>query len=114
MGLITLVLSVNYGANISNDLNIHYRKDCGIVLFMVHLYGDIRGGYSDYFAVKFDDDSDDLFYLESVTQIKDINDRYFAEINLFREEYNVYDSEKQEDVGEFYVLEAADLLKDIA
>ena len=103
----------NWGANICNDLNMNYKKNCGIILFMVHLYGDIRGGYSDYFAVKFDN-FDDLFYLEAMTQIKDINDRYVADINLFREGYTVYDTETQDDIGEFYELEVDDLLKRIA
>ncbi len=103
----------NWGANICNDLNMNYKKNCGIILFMVHLYGDIRGGYSDYFAVKFDN-FDDLFYLEAMTQIKDINDRYVADINLFREGYTVYDTETQDDIGEFYELEVSDLLKSIA
>ena len=103
----------NWGANICNDLNMNYRKDCGIILFMVHLYGDIRGGYSDYFVVKFDR-FDDLFYLESMTQMKGINDRYVADINLFREGYTVYDTEIQDDIGEFYELEVSDLLKSIA
>ena len=103
----------NWGANICNDLNMNYRKDCGIILFMVHLYGDIRGGYSDYFAVKFDR-SDELYYLDSITQTKDINDRYVADINLFREGYTVYDTETQDDIGEFYELEVSDLLKSIA
>jgi len=102
----------NWGANICNDLNMNYKKNCGVMLFMVHLFGDIRGGYSDYFAVKFDH-FDDLFYLESMTQMKDINDRYVADINLFREGYDVYDTEKQDSIGEFYELETDDLLKRI-
>ena len=102
----------NWGANICNDLNMNYDKRNGIILFMVHLYGDIRGGYSDYFVVKFDR-FDDLFYLESMTQTKDINDRYVADINLFREGYTVYDMETQDDIGEFYELERDDLLKSI-
>lgn len=102
----------NWGANICNDLNMNYNKKSGIFLFMVHLYGDIRGGYSDYFAVKFDR-FDDLYYLESITQMKDINDRYVADINLFRECYDVYDTETQDSVGEFFTLEVEDLLKEL-
>ena len=102
----------NWGANICNDLNMNYRKGCGIILFMVHLCGDIRGGYSDYFVVKFDR-FDDLFYLESMTQYKEINDRYVADINLFREGYDVYDKETQDSVGEFFTIEVEDLLKEL-
>ena len=106
----------NFGGNISNDLNMDYMEnDEGeeIMLIMVHLFGDIRGGYSDYFAVKFD--SMYQFYeLESATQMKDVNDHMVADLNIFSEYYNVYDYEKQEDVGEFYCLELADLLEEIA
>lgn len=102
----------NWGANICNDLNMNYKKNCGIILFMVHLCGDIRGGYSDYFVIKFDR-FDDLFYLESMTQYKEINDRYVADINLFREGYDVYDKETQDSVGEFFTLEVEDLLKEL-
>ena len=82
------------------------------MLIMVHLYGDIRGGYSDYFAVKFDS-MYEFYELESVTQIKDVKDGMVADLNALRETYNVYDYEKQEDVGEFYCLELEDLLKEI-
>lgn len=105
----------NWGANISNDLNINYIENDDeevIMLIMVHLYGDIRGGYSDYFAVKFDS-MYEFYELESVTQIKDVKDGMVADLNALRETYNVYDYEKQEDVGEFYCFELEDLLKEI-
>lgn len=105
----------NWGANISNDLNMNYVKnddDEVIMLIMVHLHGDIRGGYSDYFAVKLDS-MYELYELESITQMKDVNDHMVADLNAFRETYNVYDYEKQEDVGEFYCVELEDLLKEI-
>lgn len=107
----------NWGANISNDLNIDFGRDENgepVMVIMVHLYGDIRGGYSDYFAVRgtFEDlynDFDDAVY-----QSVDINDRYYADINIFSEGYTVYDSETGEDIGEFYEPEVEDLLKEIA
>lgn len=105
----------NWGANISNDLNFNYIGNDDeevIMLIMVHLYGDIRGGYSDYFAVKFDS-MYEFYELESVTQIKDVKDGMVADLNALRETYNVYDYEKQEDVGEFYCLKLEDLLKEI-
>lgn len=105
----------NWNGNISNDLNMDYMEnDDGeeIMLIMVHLYGDIRGGYSDYFAVKFDN-MYEFYELESATQMKDVNDHMVADLNIFSETYNVYDYEKQEDVGEFYELELKDLLEEI-
>lgn len=101
--------SYNWSANICNDFNIDYDKNNGIILFKIHLYGDIRGCYSDYFAVKFDR-FDELFDLESITQIKTINDRYCADINILREGYTVYDTKEQKDVGDFFELEIKDLL----
>lgn len=105
----------NWNGNISNDLNMNYMtNDDGeeIMLIMVHLFGDIRYGYSDYFAVKFN--SMYQFYeLESATQIKDVNDHMCADLNVFSELYNVYDYEKEEDVGSFYCLELEDLLEEI-
>ena len=105
----------NWNGNISNDLNMNYMvndNDEEIMLIMVHLFGDIRGGYSDYFAVKFDSEYD-FFELESATQMKDVNDHMVADLTIFSEHYNVYDYEKQEDVGEFYDLELQDLLEEI-
>lgn len=105
----------NWSGNISNDLNLNYlENDSGeeIILIMVHLYGDIRGGYSDYFAVKFDSVYE-FYELESATQMKDVNDHMVADLTIFSERYNVYDYVKQEDVGEFYCLELEELLEEI-
>jgi hypothetical protein len=111
----------NWGANISNDLNIDTVKDVDIngehydtvMVIMVHLRGDIRGGYSDYFVVplSFEDLWYDFDY--DVCQSIDINDRYTADINMFSEGYTVYDNETGDDIGEFYELEVEDLLKEI-
>lgn len=105
----------NWSGNISNDLNMDYlvnEMDEEIMLVMVHLYGDIRGGYSDYFAVKFDNVYD-FYELESTTQMKDVNDHMVADVTIFSDSYNVYDYEKQEDVGSFYDFELEDLLEEI-
>lgn len=106
----------NWGANISNDLNFNSGKDENgddVMVIMVHLHGDIRGGYSDYFVVKCS--FEDMYYQfdDAIYQSKSINDRYSADINLFSEGYNVYDYETGEDLGEFYELEAEDALKEI-
>ncbi len=111
----------NWGANISNDLNIDFCKDVeingdyydNVMVIMVHLRGDIRGGYSDYFVVPLTledlyNDFDDVVY-----QTIDINGRYSADVNMFSEGYTVYDYETREDVGEFYEIEVEDLLKEI-
>lgn len=105
----------NWNGNISNDLNMDYLKtDNGeeIMLIMVHLFGDVRGNYTDYFAVKFDSEYE-FYELESATQIKSVTDNLVADLSIFSESYNVYDYEKQEDVGNFYELEVTDLLEEI-
>lgn len=105
----------NWSGNISNDLNLNYMvNDDGeeIILIMVHLYGDIRGRYSDYFAVKFDSEYE-FYELENATQHKDVNDHMVADVTIFSDSYNVYDYEKQEDIGSFYDLELEDLLEEI-
>lgn len=106
----------NWGANISSDLDFNTGKDENgdeVMVIMVHLRGDIRGNYSDYFAVKCS--FKDMYYNfdDAVYQSKAINDRYTADINIFAEGYNVYDYETGEDLGEFYELEAEDALKEI-
>lgn len=106
----------NVNANISNDINYHRKKigDEYVYVMMIHLCGDIRGGYSDCFAVKFDYECD-MYCLESVTQHKYINDRYCADINIFSECYDVYDYETDDYVdGTFYEIEKGDALKKIS
>ena len=111
----------NWGANISNDLNIDFVKDVeingehydNVMVIMVHLRGDIRGGYSDYFVVPLT--WEDLYndFDSEVYQSIDINDRYTADVNIFSEGYTVYDRETGDDIGEFYEPEVEDLLKEI-
>lgn len=105
----------NFGGNISNDLNMNYMTNEDgeeIMLIMVHLFGDIRGGYSDYFAVKFDNEY--TFYeLESATQGKYVNDHMVADLSIFSEYYDVYDYDRCDTIGSFYCLELDDLLKEI-
>lgn len=104
----------NWNSNISNDLNFDYIENNNevIMLIKVHLFGDIRCGYSDYFVVKFDDVCQ-FYELDSVTQTKNIGNNMVAFLDVFREEYNVYDYEKGYDIGYFYALELSDLLEEI-
>ena len=101
----------NNNACISNDLHYFTQEtdDSYTVVIAVHLRGDIRCGYSDYFAVKFDD-----FYewreLESMTQHKMITDNLIADIDILSECYEVYDDEKGETIGSFWAGEIKYLL----
>ena len=104
----------NISANISNHIDYKALEidDGCIFLIQIHLYGDIRCGYSDYFVLKMED-FESFFELENWIQSKIINDRYSADIDLLSETYSVYDYEKQENVGDFYEREVEDLLNQI-
>lgn len=109
----------NNSACISNDILMRYIEsdDCCIVLFAIHLYGDIRGGYSDSFVCKFDNIME-FYELQSIEQIKMFTDNetqteYEADINILRECYSVYNYTIGDEVGSFYEVEVEDLLKEI-
>lgn len=104
----------NWCANISNNLLIYSQEyDDEITLVIaVHLRGDIRGGYSDYFAVKMRGFYE-FYELESMLQHKQITDTLVADINLMDEGYGVYDYEHDDELGEFYEIEIKDALLEI-
>ena len=102
----------NVNAAISNDLDYYVLEtnETCIVIMKVHLFGDIRCGYSDYFTLKFDNIFE-FCNLDNWIQCKDINDQYTATIYLCQECYSVYDYKNDEDVGEYYEYEINDLLE---
>ena len=104
----------NVSANISNhiDYKAIETKDYYLFLVKIHLCGDIRCNYSNYFVLKMDN-LESFFELDSWIQSKTINDRYSADINLMSEIYAIYDYEKQKNIGEFYDIEIDDILKQI-
>ena len=105
----------NWNANIDHHIDVAELEIDGYtyMAIMVHRYGDVRANYTDRFLVRFDN-RDDVFYLESCTQYKDISDgRYTCDINIFSELYSVWDNEKQIDIGEFYEIEVEVLLEKI-
>lgn len=104
----------NWNANISDDLQIHSQEydDEITMVIAVHLRGDIRANYSDYFAVKMRGFYE-FYELESMLQYKYITDTLVADINLMSEGYSVYDYEHDDDLGEFYEIEIKDALPEI-
>lgn len=112
----------NFGANISNDLDWKIYKNKNdenkyIALIMVHLFGDIRGGYSDYFAISIEEYKNFLeflyyedFYEETTKYVS--FDKYYAEVDMFSDVYTVYD-ENDCDIGTFYEIDVKDLLNKI-
>lgn len=110
--------SYNYNDNIDKNISIWYKKGSPVAVICVHLYGDARCGFSDDFVVKMDDYYDDyvltqLLQLDSVYQTVSINDRYYADINLFFETYDVYDCEINDTIGTYYEIEKKDLFEEI-
>ena len=103
---------------IDKDISIWYKKDNPIAVICVHLCGDARWGFSDDFVVEMNDYYDDcvltqLLQLESVYQTVDINDRYYADINIFQEEYDIYDSVENDTIGCDYAIEKKDALENL-
>ena len=55
-----------------------------------------------------------LLQLDSVYQTIDINNRYGADVNLFSDEYDLYDYEENETIGTYWYFEKDELLKEIS
>ena len=105
----------NWNANIDHDIDVAEMEIGGhtYMAIMVHRYGDVRANYTDRFLVKFDD-CYEWSELESIMQYKTICDgRYFINIDIMTETYNVWDSVEEVSVGEFYEIEVEDLLNEI-
>ena len=105
----------NWNANIDHHIDVAELEFDGytFMAIMVHRYGDVRANYTDRFLVRFDNEYE-WSELESIMQYKTICDgRYCVDINIMTETYNVWDSEKEVSVGEFYEIEVEDLLKEI-
>ena len=108
----------NYCAKISKDVSIWYQTNCPVAVICVHLCGDGTCNFFHFFAVKMNgvDALSCLLGLESVTQSKVLpydSNRYVADINIFSETYSLYDTLLQEEVGNFYVLDMSDLLREM-
>lgn len=105
----------NWNANIDHNIDVAEVELDGYtyMAIMVHRYGDVRANYTDRFLVRFYN-CYEWSELESIMQYKTICDgRYCIDIDIMTECYNVWDSEKEVSVGEFYELEVEDLLKEI-
>ena len=107
----------NYGCCIDKDISVWYKDNNPIMIGCVHLHGDARCGFGDYFVIKMDNYYDNcpltqFLQLESVYQTVniDMDNRYYADINIFSEEYEIYDSVKCETIDTDYTLEKSDVL----
>ena len=105
----------NWNANIDHHIDVAELELDGYtyMAIMVHRWGDVRANYTDRFLVRFYD-SYEWSELESIMQYKTICDgRYFIDIDIMSETYNVWDSVEEVSVGDFYEIEVEDLLKEI-
>ena len=108
----------NYGCTIDKDISAWYKNDNPIMIVCVHLFGDARWGFSDYFVIEMNDYYDgtpltQFLQLESVYQMVEINEIYSADINIFQEEYEIYDSRNDKNVGWDFVIEKKDALENL-
>ena len=104
----------NWGANISNHLNLNWgRNDDGeyITAIRVHLGGDVRGNYSDYFVIS--GDISTLYECDSVYQSMPLNEEYEACIDLFNEGIDVYRRDTGEEIGTFYEDDRKSLIREV-
>ena len=105
----------NWNANIDHDIDVAetYLNGYTYMAIMVHRYGDIRANYTDRFLVRFDNKYD-WFEFNSRMQYKEIaGGRYYVDIDIMTEWYNVWGNEKEVSVGEFYEIEVEDLLNEL-
>lgn len=100
----------NWGSNISNDIAFGFDKKRGLMIAHIHIGGDVRCNYSDYFALNIGS-MEELF--ESVDEFhKDIDDTHCAFFNMFSEAIEVYNTETDESIT-CYEIELKDLLEEI-
>lgn len=99
--------SYNWSANISNDLSITWLKDGGC-LVEVHLSGDVRANYSNYFSIK---SVEDLYECDGASQSKAITDRYIADMEWYSEGFDVYDTEIGDTIGTCYSIDYEEVIK---
>ena len=112
----------NWGALISNDLNWRIYKnknnENNIALIEVHLFGDARSGYSDWFAISIENYQSFMEFIyyedfyDEITRWVNINDTFFAECDIFSNTYDVYGNDGSY-LDSFYEIEKADLLREI-
>ena len=118
---ITADNTYNHGCNVSNDLDFRVvntdKIDEYIAFIKVHLFGDIRGGYSADFAINLGEYKTLIEFLyyeidEDCRQSKELDSRYTVDMDIFSEGVSVWDSI----VGETYEIceiEKDDILKEI-
>jgi len=96
--------SYNWSGNVSNDFNFRtYEHEDGsyYVEFKVHLYGDVRGNYTDSVLLKFDND---YGFFEAITEHDSYEEYkgYGIRFGAMSEAYEIWNKESDEDMEEKY------------
>lgn len=105
----------NWGNHLTNDLALNYvDKENGKCLVAVHLGGDVRGNYTDCFAVE---NFSSLFSLEYDS--KGLNfiangTKCHADVTALAQYIEVYKEDGDRYIGDFYENELEDLTKHVA
>lgn len=93
----------NWGNHLTNDLALHYiDKEKGKCLVAVHLGGDVRGNYTDCFAVE---NFASLFSLEYDSKCVNFianGTKCCADVSAFSRLIEVYEEEGDRYIGDFY------------
>lgn len=111
----------NDNANISNDIDYktYIINDNYYVLAKFHLFGDVRGNYSDYILWKFDNEDSFIYTLlddcngEFSKVVKDNGVEYWISMIPLCEIYDVYNSTNEIDYSEHYEIEVSELLESL-
>ena len=102
------------GGKTDKNIVVWYKPNCPVAVICIHLFGDERQGFSNFFAVKMDGDAFVAIQeIESATQVHEVIGRFLCDVNLFSETYNVHDTLIAEDVGYYHAMEDDDLLSDL-
>ena len=102
--------SYNWAGNVSNHFDFRVHNDLingGIyVEFKVHLYGDVRGNYTDSVLLKFDND---YFFYEGIAEVSGYEEYkgYGIRCSATSEGYEIHHIESDEDMDTQYAWEDA-------
>jgi len=97
--------SYNWAGNVSNHFNMQTYRNINtgeyLVEFKVHLYGDVRGNYTDSVLLKFDQD---YFFYEALAEANGYEEYkgYGIRFSAMSEGYEIHHIETDEDMEEKY------------
>lgn len=102
----------NFNSPIDHDFSwFGFKIKSGEVMLLmnVHLFGDARGGFSDYFVVKLDS-LESLYLMEKADQSVKINNDLRADLNIFSEGYTIYSYKIEEELPGMFFESDKDIL----